>query len=62
MKLLTFVYKDRKHAGVLTEKGVAPIEGATDLLEIIRAGTIPQPSSTVLPNGPPLRSSSAGCA
>jgi 2-keto-4-pentenoate hydratase/2-oxohepta-3-ene-1,7-dioic acid hydratase in catechol pathway len=49
MKLLTFVYQNRKHAGVLTGKGVAPIEGATDLLEIIRSGTIPKPSSTVLP-------------
>jgi 2-keto-4-pentenoate hydratase/2-oxohepta-3-ene-1,7-dioic acid hydratase in catechol pathway len=49
MKLLTFVYKDRKHAGVLTEEGVAPIDGASDLLEIIRAGTVPQPSSEILP-------------
>lgn len=49
MKLLTFIYENRKHAGVLTEKGVAPFDGATDLLEIIRAGTIPQPSSTILP-------------
>ena len=49
MKLLTFVYEGRKHAGVLTEKGVAPFEGASDLLEIIRAGTIPRTSSTILP-------------
>jgi len=49
MKLLTFLYQDQKHAGVLTEKGVAPFDGVTDLLEIIRAGTIPQPSSTILP-------------
>src|SRR5262245_55417126 len=49
MKLLTFVYQNRKSAGVLTDRGVAPIEGASDLLEIIRSGQIPAASSTVLP-------------
>ena len=39
MKLLTFEYQNRKQAGVLTAKGVAPIEGVADLLEIIRAGS-----------------------
>ncbi len=47
MKLLTFLYKGKKHAGVLTGAGVAPIEEINarhgtqaphDLLEIIRAG------------------------
>ena len=47
MKLLTFLYQGKKHAGVLTAAGVAPIEeinarhGAripNDLLEIIRTG------------------------
>jgi 2-keto-4-pentenoate hydratase/2-oxohepta-3-ene-1,7-dioic acid hydratase in catechol pathway len=49
MKLLTFVYENRRSAGVLTEKGVAQIEGASDLLGIIQSGTIPKPSSTILP-------------
>jgi 2-keto-4-pentenoate hydratase/2-oxohepta-3-ene-1,7-dioic acid hydratase in catechol pathway len=49
MKLLSFVYQNRRHVGVLTEAGVSPIDGATDLLEIIRSGTLPRPSSTVLP-------------
>src|SRR5947199_10530813 len=49
MKLLTFVYENRRGAGILTDRGVSPIEGASDLLEIIRSGTIPRPSSTVLP-------------
>lgn len=49
MKLLTFEYQNRRSAGVLTDKGVAPIDGATDLLGIIQSGTIPQPSSTILP-------------
>ena len=47
MKLLTFEYQGRKHAGVLTTEGVAPIEEINakhgtripdDLLAIIRAG------------------------
>src|SRR5579871_1579994 len=49
MKLLTFVFEDKKSAGVLTGKGVAPIEGASDLLQVIQSGTIPRPSSTILP-------------
>src|SRR6516162_9306614 len=49
MKLLTFVYKDRQMAGVLTERGVAPIEGASDLLPVIHASTMPRPSSETLP-------------
>ena len=48
MKLLSFLYQNRTHAGVLTAHGVAPIEEINarhgtrvpnDLLEIIRAGT-----------------------
>jgi 2-keto-4-pentenoate hydratase/2-oxohepta-3-ene-1,7-dioic acid hydratase in catechol pathway len=47
MKLLTFVYQGKKHAGVLAGAGVAPVEEINgrhgtripnDLLEIIRAG------------------------
>jgi 2-keto-4-pentenoate hydratase/2-oxohepta-3-ene-1,7-dioic acid hydratase in catechol pathway len=47
MKLLTFLHQGKKHAGVLTAAGVAPIEEINarhgtrtpnDLLEIIRAG------------------------
>ena len=47
MKLLSFLYQNRMHAGVLTAQGVAPIEEINarrgtrvpnDLLEIIRAG------------------------
>ena len=47
MKLLTFLYQGKKHAGVLAGAGVAPIEeinarhgtrAPNDLLEIIRAG------------------------
>ena len=47
MKLLTFLYNRRTHAGVLTPNGVAPIEEMNakhgtrvpnDLLEIIRTG------------------------
>jgi 2-keto-4-pentenoate hydratase/2-oxohepta-3-ene-1,7-dioic acid hydratase in catechol pathway len=49
MKLFTFIYNNHRSAGVLTEKGVSPIEGASDLLEIIQSGTIPRPSATVLP-------------
>src|SRR6185312_9712373 len=49
MKLLTFEYQNRRSAGVLTDKGVAPIDGATDLLGIIQSGTLPRPSSTILP-------------
>src|SRR5690242_12344222 len=49
MKLLTFVYENRKSAGVLTDRGVSPIEGATDLLQVIQSGTVPTPSATVLP-------------
>ena len=58
MKLLTFLHQGRKHAGVLTDKGVAPIEEINakygtalpdDLLEIIRGGaSIPSgPAATV---------------
>ena len=48
MKLLTFLYDNRTHAGILTPQGVAPIEEINarhgtrvpdDLLEIIRTGT-----------------------
>ena len=48
MKLLSFLYQSRTHAGVLTAQGVAPVERINarhgtrvpnDLLEIIRAGT-----------------------
>lgn len=48
MKLLSFLYQGKTHAGVVTAQGVAPIEeinarhgtrAASDLLEIIRAGT-----------------------
>ena len=49
MKLLTFIHENRKQAGALTAGGVAPIEGAGDVLEIIRAGEIPRPSSRLLP-------------
>jgi 2-keto-4-pentenoate hydratase/2-oxohepta-3-ene-1,7-dioic acid hydratase in catechol pathway len=49
MKLLTFLYESRKHAGVLTDRGVSPFDSASDLLEIIRSGNIPRPSTTVLP-------------
>src|SRR6266542_3160154 len=49
MKLLSFVHENRKYAGALTGDGVAPLEGCTDLLEIIRAGEIPQASGKVLP-------------
>jgi 2-keto-4-pentenoate hydratase/2-oxohepta-3-ene-1,7-dioic acid hydratase in catechol pathway len=47
MKLLTFLYQGKKHAGVLTGEGIAPIEEINakhgtrvpnDLLEIVRAG------------------------
>ena len=47
MKLLTFLYHQRSHAGVLTTRGVAPIDeinskhgtrAPNDLLEIIRTG------------------------
>jgi 2-keto-4-pentenoate hydratase/2-oxohepta-3-ene-1,7-dioic acid hydratase in catechol pathway len=47
MKLLTFLHHGKKHAGVLTSQGVAPVAEinakngtrvANDLLEIIRAG------------------------
>ena len=47
MKLLTFLYQGKKHAGVLAGNGVAPVEEINarrgtrvpnDLLEIIRAG------------------------
>ena len=47
MKLLSFLYQSRTHAGVLTAQGVAPVERINarhgtrvpnDLLEIIRAG------------------------
>src|ERR1044071_5295948 len=49
MKLLTFVHENRRKAGALLPDGVAPIEGFRDVLEIIRAGEIPRPSSKVLP-------------
>src|SRR5579864_8906921 len=49
MKLLTFIHQNRKLAGVLTDRGVQPFDGANDLLEIIRAGAIPKPSATVIP-------------
>ncbi len=59
MKLLTFAYQGRKHAGVLTDRGVAPIEEINarhgtaipdDLLAIIRGGfEIPVNSAAVLP-------------
>ncbi len=48
MKLLTFLHDGRRHAGVLTPTGVAPVEEINarfgtktpnDLLEIIRCGT-----------------------
>lgn len=48
MKLLTFLHNHRRHAGVLTPDGVAPVEEINakygtkvpnDLLEIIRGGT-----------------------
>ena len=48
MKLLTFLYQGKKHAGVLADGGVAPVEEINarhgtripdNLLEIIRAGT-----------------------
>ncbi len=48
MKLLSFLYQTRTHAGVLTAQGVAPIEEINarhgtrvpnDLLDIIRTGT-----------------------
>jgi 2-keto-4-pentenoate hydratase/2-oxohepta-3-ene-1,7-dioic acid hydratase in catechol pathway len=48
MKLLTFLHQGKKHAGILTAHGVAPIEEVNakhgtripnDLLEIIRVGT-----------------------
>ena len=48
MKLLTFVYQGKTHAGVLTREGVAPVQEINaghgtrvpdDLLEIIRTGT-----------------------
>jgi 2-keto-4-pentenoate hydratase/2-oxohepta-3-ene-1,7-dioic acid hydratase in catechol pathway len=48
VKLLSFLYQNRMHAGVLTAQGVAPIERINarhgtsipnDLLEIIRRGT-----------------------
>ena len=48
MKLLTFLYQGKKHAGILAATGVAPIEQVNakhgthvpnDLLEIIQAGT-----------------------
>ena len=48
MKLLSFLYQNRTHAGVLTAQGVAPIEEINarhgtrvpnDLLDIIRTGT-----------------------
>jgi 2-keto-4-pentenoate hydratase/2-oxohepta-3-ene-1,7-dioic acid hydratase in catechol pathway len=51
MKLLTFEYQNRRQAGVLKDGGVAPFEGARDLLEIIRSGSIPAASATVLPFG-----------
>jgi 2-keto-4-pentenoate hydratase/2-oxohepta-3-ene-1,7-dioic acid hydratase in catechol pathway len=47
MKLLTFLYQGKKHAGVLTPEGIAPIEEINakygtrvpnDLLEIVRTG------------------------
>ena len=37
MKLLTFLYQNRKHAGMLTDRGVALFDGSSDLLEIIRS-------------------------
>ncbi|HKW98741.1 MAG TPA: fumarylacetoacetate hydrolase family protein [Bryobacteraceae bacterium] len=49
MKLLTFLYRGRTHAGVLTNQGVAPVEEINakhgtrvpnDLLEIIRTGAV----------------------
>lgn len=52
MKLLTFVYKKQRHAGVLVNGGVAPIEEINtkhgtrvpnDLLEIIRASPAIEP-------------------
>src|SRR4051794_8528001 len=59
MKLLTFEYQGRRHAGVLTAEGVAPIEEINarhgtqipnDLLEIIRQGCeIPPGSAGALP-------------
>jgi len=49
MKLLTFVHNGRRGAGILTDRGVAPIEGASDLLEIIQLETLPGPSTTILP-------------
>ena len=48
MKLLTFLHQGKKHAGILTAHGVAPIDEVNakhgtripnDLLEIIRVGT-----------------------
>lgn len=59
MKLLTFLYEGRKHAGVLTGDGVAPVEEINakhgtnvpnDLLEIIRSGVeVPPDGATALP-------------
>jgi 2-keto-4-pentenoate hydratase/2-oxohepta-3-ene-1,7-dioic acid hydratase in catechol pathway len=49
MKLLSFLYQNRRHAGILTAEGVSPVQGAADLLDIIRSGELPKPSSTVLP-------------
>jgi 2-keto-4-pentenoate hydratase/2-oxohepta-3-ene-1,7-dioic acid hydratase in catechol pathway len=49
MKLLTFIYKDRKYAGAVTGNGVAPIEGMSDVLAVIRSGIRPIPSATILP-------------
>lgn len=59
MRLLSFAYQDRKHAGVLVDGGVAPIEEINlrhgtslpnDLLAIIRGGfEIPDHTPAILP-------------
>jgi 2-keto-4-pentenoate hydratase/2-oxohepta-3-ene-1,7-dioic acid hydratase in catechol pathway len=49
MKLLSFLHNDRRSVGILTDRGVALVDGVSDILDIIQSGTLPHPSWTVLP-------------